>query len=622
MEMTLADIARKNMKRNVKSYSLYIGSSIFSIIVYFTFVTLRYNDEILEASEQSRQLSSLITASAFILMVFVAIFILYSNSFFIKKRKKEMALYALVGIRKKTIGWMLFLENMTIGILSLVIGVGLGFVLSQFFLSLLMALMGLDFTLSFSFSFEAVLHTVLVFFVLFLVTSFQGYRVIYQFALIDLFHAEKKGEALPRARLLSSIMGILLLTTGYWMALQDLATSIVWRQLGIATPLVIIGLTVLGSYLLFRSVLVYLLHVIKRQIRWTWSGLNLLTVSQLLYRIKGNALTLTIIATLSATILTAGGAVFSTYYNVEKDVERYSPFTFMWEGPTQEMDREQVEYETSFDSKSARVMLGDREMEYAVISESTFLTLAHQLEWGVTEELADDQMIIVDAFYDERWSANVETVQLQENDYDVTSMYADSLFNIRTMGGTALVLSDAQYDALEAEEKSYQAIQVDDYQNKVELSQELASSSEINQFSSAVQDYRDSMESSGFMMFVGSFLGLVFLAAMGSIIYFKLMTEVEEDKKAFTILHKVGVSKRDMKRSIRHQVGMVFVAPLLLGLLHGSIALTAFSQLLDLQLFVPVLLWMLAYTLIYIGYYVVTVQSVKKTIFTNVKGGA
>ncbi|AIC94356.1 FtsX-like permease family protein [Shouchella lehensis] len=620
--MTLADIARKNMKRNVKSYSLYIGSSIFSIIVYFTFVTLRYNDEILAASEQSRQLSSLITASAFILMVFVAIFILYSNSFFIKKRKKEMALYALVGIRKKTIGWMLFLENMTIGILSLVIGVGLGFVLSQFFLSLLMALMGLDFTLSFSFSFEAVLHTVLVFFVLFLVTSFQGYRVIYRFALIDLFHAEKKGEALPRARLLSSIMGILLLTTGYWMALQDLATSIVWRQLGIATPLVIIGLTVLGSYLLFRSVLVYLLHVIKRQIRWTWSGLNLLTVSQLLYRIKGNALTLTIIATLSATILTAGGAVFSTYYNVEKDVERYSPFTFMWEGPTQEMDREQVEYETSFESKSARVMLGDREMEYAVISESTFLTLAHQLEWGVTEELADDQMIIIDAFYDERWSANVETVQLQENDYDVTSMYADALFNIRTMGGTSLVLSDAQYDALEAEEKSYQAIQVDDYQNKVELSQELASSSEINQFSSAVQDYRDSMESSGFMMFVGSFLGLVFLAAMGSIIYFKLMTEVEEDKKAFTILHKVGVSKRDMKRSIRHQVGMVFVAPLLLGLLHGSIALTAFSQLLDLQLFVPVLLWMLAYTLIYIGYYVVTVQSVKKTIFTNVKGGA
>ncbi|RQW20253.1 ABC transporter permease [Bacillus sp. C1-1] len=620
--MTLADIARKNMKRNVKSYSLYIGSSIFSIIVYFTFVTLRYNDEILAASEQSRQLSSLITASAFILMVFVAIFILYSNSFFIKKRKKEMALYALVGIRKKTIGWMLFLENMTIGILSLVIGVGLGFVLSQFFLFLLMALMGLDFTMSFSFSFEAVLHTVLVFFVLFLVTSFQGYRVIYQFALIDLFHAEKKGEALPRARLLSSIMGILLLTTGYWMALQDLATSIVWRQLGIATPLIIIGLTVLGSYLLFRSVLVYLLHVIKRQIRWTWNGLNLLTVSQLLYRIKGNALTLTIIATLSATILTAGGAVFSTYYNVEKDVERYSPFTFMWEGSTQEMDREQVEYETSFDSKSARVMLGDREMEYAVISESTFLTLAHQLEWGVTEELADDQMIIVDAFYDERWSANVETVQLQENDYDVTSMYADSLFNIRTMGGTALVLSDSQYDALEAEEKSYQAIQVDDYQNKVELSQELASSSEINQFSSAVQDYRDSMESSGFMMFVGSFLGLVFLAAMGSIIYFKLMTEVEEDKKAFTILHKVGVSKRDMKRSIRHQVGMVFVAPLLLGLLHGSIALTAFSQLLDLQLFVPVLLWMLAYTLIYIGYYVVTVQSVKKTIFTNVKGGA
>ncbi|GAF11687.1 LOW QUALITY PROTEIN: bacitracin export permease protein BceB [Bacillus sp. JCM 19045] len=619
--MTFADIALKNIKRNVKRYGLYIGSTVFSIIVYFTFVTLRYNDEILAASENSRQLSSLVTASTFVLLIFVAIFIMYSNSFFIKKRKKEIALYALLGVRKRTIGWMLFIENMAIGSISLLIGIGLGSVHSCFF-SLLMMLMGSAFTLTFTFSLDAVVHTILVFFVLFLLTSLQGYRVIYRFSLIDLFHAEKKGEAIPKARLLAALLGILTLATAYWMALQDLATSQVWRLFGIAMPLVVIALTVFGSYLLFRSVLVFLLHLLKRRKTWSWRGLNLLTISQLLYRIRANALTLTIISTLSATTITAGGAVFSTYYNVEKQVQSIAPFTFMWEGAEQEIHSEALSYQETFRSKTIRLMQNELEMEYTVIPAATFLDLADQLGWEEAEAPNEEQVVLIDAFYDERWSVERDVIELGNKRMEVADLHSEALLNVRTVGGTMLVMTDGAYDELNGQEKSYHVVQMNDYRDQLSLSQQLAASSDTNDFSSAVQDYNDSMEASGVMMFVGSFLGLVFLGAMGSIIYFKLMTEAEEDKESYGILHKVGVSQRDMSRSIRHQVGVIFMAPLLVGFLHASVALTAFSMLLGTNLLIPVLLWMAAYTFIYIVYYVITVRSFKKVIYSNQKGGS
>lgn len=431
---------------------------------------------------------------------------------------------------------------MVIGLLSLAVGVGLGFLLSQLLLSLLLKLMGLEIAIGFAFSMSAVVHTSIIFLIIFFVTSLQGYRVIYRFKLIDLFHAEKKGEELPEARIVSAIFGVITLAGAYWMALQDLTSSEAWRLLGIAMPLVIIGLTILGSYLIFRSVLVYLLRVMKNRKSWAWNGLNLLTVSQLLYRIRGNARTLTIIAILSATTITAGGAVFGLYYNAEKNVQTYAPFTFMWEGEKQTIDSAIVEFAETIYSKSVRVMKDGIEMEYTLLNSSTFSKLANQLDWENIKAPDDGHALLIDAFYDERWSTKIESVQLEDTSYPILALYSEPVFNMMTMGGSALVLTDRQYEDIDAEEKVFQAVQVKDYKNQLVLSQELSSKTE--NFSSAVQDYKDLIESSGVMLFVGSFLGLVFLVATGSIIFFKMMTEAEEDKAKYTVLHKVGVSKK------------------------------------------------------------------------------
>lgn len=620
MGMTLFDLALKNIRRNIKSYGLYIGSTIFSIIIYFTFAMLKHSDDISGLAETSKQMQGMMSSSAFVLIIFVAIFILYSNSFFMKKRKKEVALYSLLGVRKRAIGFLLFFENLVIGLISLVIGVGLGFFLSQALLSLLLKLMGLSISIGFAFSMQAVIETVLVFFLIFLVTSLLGYRVIYKFKLIELFHAEKKGEEQPKARMISALIGVLSLVSAYWLALQDLMTSSAWRILGLAMPLVIIGLTILGSYLLFNSVLVYILHVLKKRKKWAWKGLNLMTSSQLLYRVRGNAKTLTIIATLSATTITAGGAIFGTYYNTEKSVEEMAPFSFMWEGEAQDIDSDLVEDEVSFEAKDITVPGEPYDQSYYVIDEETFMKLTEALGWDIDyQDLEKDEAMMVDPYYDPQLQGDrEETIAIDGDEKKVNQFYQDPLVNMPTLPGSTLVMDDASFQELDGENATYQAVQIIDEKDHLDLSKDLEANADIESFSSAGQSYQDAIASSGAKLFVGSFLGLVFLVATGSIIFFKMMTEAEEDKDKYAVLYKIGVSKKEMKKTVRYQVGLIFLAPLVLGLMHGTVALMAFANLLDMNLWKPVVIWMAAYTMIYILYYVVTVRGFNKTITQTV----
>lgn len=608
--MTLFDLVVKNISQNIKHYALYIGATVFSIIIYFTFAILKYSEDISSLMDTSMKIKGIMSASAIVLIVFAMTFILYSNTFFIKKRKKEVALYSLLGLKKNKIGLMLFFENIMIGLISLTIGLVLGFFLSQLFLLILLRLMGIQIGFKFAFSIQAIVETTIVFFIIFLITSLIGYRIIYKFKLIDLFQAGNKGEVQPNTRLINVLIGIVSLSAAYWIALDDIITSKVWKKFAISTPLLIIGLTIIGSYFLFNNVLVYLLNKMKKKERWAWKGLNLMTVSQLLYRIRGNAKTLTIITILSATTITAGGAVFGMYYTTDKTVEQYAPFSFMWEGSQHEIPVEFVEASINFEVKTVRVNNKGLDMEYNVINESTFEQLAQTLKWENIEQIKnkETEALLIEPFYDERWSEKKESIQINSSWYKIQKIYTEPIFNIEVLPGRVLVLNDEKFEALNLESINFNAVQLDDYRKYADLTKELIISIDTENFSSALINYQESLKNSGAILFVGSFLGLVFLLATGSIIFFKMLTEAEEDKSKYSILYQIGVAKQDMKRTIRYQMGLVFIGPLLLGLIHGAVALIAFSNLLNMNLFKPVLWWMLAYILVYIIYYFITVK--------------
>ncbi|MFJ6267416.1 FtsX-like permease family protein [Lysinibacillus xylanilyticus] len=618
--MTLFSLARKNIQRNLSNYFLYIASMVFSIVIYFTFVTLKYNDDLLASQQFSRQIKGLMSGSSVVLLFFIVIFMAYSNSFFMKKRKKEVALYSLLGVRKQKIGLMLFFENLVIGFVSLILGIVLGFFMSQGLLMILVRLMGYEVVGSLTFSTEALVNTAGIFTLLFLFTSLQGYRVIYQFKLIDLFHAEKQGEKIPRASILTAILGTALLAFGYYTASSEIFTSNIWRFFTVlGTPLMVIGVTIAGTYILFHSVSVFVLTALKKATSWSWKGLNLIGVSQLLYRIRANAKSLSIIAILSATTITAGGGVFGMYYNAEASVRQMLPNTFMWKGDTVKFSQEDVLYNESLSVKNLRVDNEYSFFEYTLLKESDYNRLA-KLQ-GKDEELhiANGSTVLLDASFDERFSHDFtgEEFKLENGEsFHVDKMYTESVLNF-IPAGTVLVVNDKVFAATNAEGVKMQVVGMDNDLKQQAISKEIYKqlSAELQEgFSSVPQSYEDGLATVGSLLFVGSFLGLVFLAATGSIIYFKVLTEAEEDQPKYAILNKIGVNKKQILKTVAGQVAVIFSAPLVVGIVHSAFALLAFSQLFGMDITKPVILWMIAYSAIYGVYYIFTVRSFYKII--------
>ncbi|WP_102272093.1 FtsX-like permease family protein [Cytobacillus massiliigabonensis] len=639
--MTLFSIARKNIRKNFTNYFLYIGSMIFSIVIYFTFVSLKYDRAIQETTDSSTKISSVFNGASVVLMIFVAVFIWYSNSFFTKKRKKEVGLYSLLGVRKKQIGRMLFYENFLMGIISLLIGIILGSILSKFFVTILMKVMGYDALGNFAISPQAIVNTIIVFTLLTAITSIHGYRLIYRFKLIELFKAEQEGEKEPKASVITALISVLLLGFGYWLALQNILESEVWRKIGfLITPLVILVTVILGTYLLFSTLTVYLLKLLRKNKPHFWNGINLISISQLLYRIKGNARTLTIIAVLSATTLTAVGAAYSFYYNNRSNAELANPNSLMFiakdENVTKQI-KERVlkdkEHKIVYHMTVPTLMLDaditnlhskfySDEMEYSIISNKTFNQLAKSQNREESLSLKGNEAAALEAGYSKDFSPKYVggTISLKVNDHSENITFKElkkyNVLNLQTAGIT-IVISDELFSKLA---NGTDLVNMEAYKLKNEEDAKIVTKEvqtllpEEASFSSFYSDYARGMETTGLLIFIGGFLGLVFLAATGSIIYFKQLTEATMDKDRYVILYKIGVNKKEVKKSISKQILFIFALPLLAGIAHSIVALTALSKLMQSNLMTPVIICIGIYACIYIAYYFLTVRNYYKII--------
>ncbi|MDG2800014.1 ABC transporter permease, partial [Vibrio parahaemolyticus] len=244
--MTLSSIALRNIQRNFKDYFVYFASMIFSIVIYFTFKALQYNSQMEKAAEASKKISGAFQVSSVMLIIFVAVFIIYSNGFFTRKRKKEVGLYSLLGIRKRQIGKMLFYENMLMGLMSLIIGIAIGSVLSKLFLELLVSMMGLKLNVHFEVPMAAIVDTAIIFFVIILYTSLQGYRLIYRFKLIELFRAEREGEAMPKGSVIMALISVFLIGSGYFLALMYMK-AVMYADFMVVALYILLA-TVAGTY--------------------------------------------------------------------------------------------------------------------------------------------------------------------------------------------------------------------------------------------------------------------------------------------------------------------------------------------------------------------------------------
>ncbi|ALL21469.1 FtsX-like permease family protein [Bacillus tropicus] len=633
--MTPFSIIKKNLQRNLKNYVLYFASMILSIVIYFIFVSLQYNDYIVKQTNTAKGIADVFQASSVILIIFVAIFIWYSNSFFTKKRKKEIALYSLLGVPKRQIGTMLFYENLIIGIIALIIGMSIGALLSKVFSMLLLKVMQLSTAISFSISLEAIMHTILIFTIIILITSFHGYSIIYKFKLIELLQAERQGEPIPKGSIWTALLGIILVISSYWFALQPIFSSI-WLDHKIRNMCIILGGSIIGTYFIFRSFTVFLLLGLQKNKTRYYRGINVVSVSQLLARIQANAKTLTAIALLSAVTLCGIGASYSMYYKNKIMIDKTESFSFMYVKTNSQVDQ-QIENTIKNSNHTIKEKItiplikvkADLQVnglmpinfeknpnELNLLSESTFNTLADKTDKDIKVSLQNTEVVALDAnksntFQTEYKNGKVD-LHLSSSDYSLqfVGKIQDNILN-DSLHEFTIVVPDKIFSDMSKQQKPYilQAYKVSDDKNTEKLTKAIQILLKDINLISKYGAYKSAVEATGLVIFAGVFLGLVFLAATGSIIYFKQLTEATIDQDKYIILRKLGVSKQTIFKSIAKQIAFIFILPLTVGSLHSIVVLKALSNTLGIDIFIPVLTTIVAYTLIYFAYYILTVKS-------------
>ena len=640
-QMTLFSLARKNIKGNFNNYFVYFVTLVFSMVIYYTFTSLQYSEKIQESIELSDTMSFMFGVSSIILILFVAIFILYSNSFFTRKRKKEVGLYAILGLRKKTIAKMLFYENLIMGIIAIVIGIILGTLLSKLFAMILIKLMGSIAEVDFGISILAITQTVIVFMVIILFTSVQGYRLIYRFTLIELFYDEKKGEQIPKVSLISAVIGVILLVVSYWLILKpfpdEFTTEYLMKNYGIAFVALVIG-----THLFFRSVTVYLLRLSQKNKSRYYRGTRIIETSRLLFRIRGNARTFTVIALLSAATICFLGATYSGYYSNEKRAKEVVPFSYshLSKGP-------------EFDSQVESIIKADHrhpikaqldipviqvkgilsfQLDYDInpvqlISESTFNKAANALNKDETVSLSRNQAAVIQPRFTEYTKSVFKgeniTIQLPQGSSELPFVHmVESNVLPFDYPDFFLVVSNEMFAEI-AKKEAPLTYKVYEVENEVTAQ---ATSRKVNKLvgndfqvsSSFYTEYKQGKEGNAITLFIFGFLGLVFLAASGSIIYFKQLTEANEAKGQYEILRKIGVNKKDIRKSIKRQSLFVFGLPLTVGILHSCVTLyftsNFISNLIGINLIFPILMAIVFFVIIYAVYYVLTVNTYNRIV--------
>lgn len=334
--MDFLEVSKRSIKRNMKDYFLYFISLVGSIIIYFTFVSIKRNESVVALLKESDKVETTFTFAQILLIIFLTIFIFYCNSFFLRKKKKEIALYSLLGIRKEEIAKLLFYETLLVGAAASVLGILAGLFIANMCAGFLVKLMGSAFTFTFTISFLSIVEVLITIGAIFFIASWKSKKLIYEHRLVELLYGENQKEEAPTYSSKKAKRAIVLLITGYIIALL---TQVFGFGAIFITGLLIFGCIVKGTFLLFEQYTVKSLHTIKEDKTKYWNGTNILSISSLFFRIKGNVKMLALLSLLSAVTLCTIGMSSSMYYGAKKTATLMNPVSYEYVTTGKELNK-------------------------------------------------------------------------------------------------------------------------------------------------------------------------------------------------------------------------------------------------------------------------------------------
>nr|WP_320027072.1 FtsX-like permease family protein [uncultured Acetobacterium sp.] len=657
-------LALLNLKKNSSTYVPYILTCIGSIIAFYTMVSIQ-NNKGLDVMQGSESLKTLLFLGIIVIGIFAVIFLFYTNSFLIKRRKKELGLYSILGLEKKHIAKVLFYETLFVTVISLSLGLLGGVLIGKLLFLILLNLAHIKSPLAFKIDQMGLLYTTVVFLAIFGLTLFTNFLQVKLTNPIDLLRGSEKGEKEPKSSWLITLIGVISLGIGYAIAL-----TVVDPVEAIILFFVAVIFVIIGTYALFTAGSVTLLKSLKKNKQFYYQPRNFVSVSGMIYRMKQNAVGLANICILSTMVLVTISTTVSLYIGQESMRRDYYPIDVSIIGAAETTDFSEIEKIVSAEKINTKVETTD-ELSFDMSTFTAFQEGSHFLPDMVTDEhldleyyntvskiitipladynhmtnqnktLADNEVLIFSA--GENYQE--QTVVFGENQFLVVEQLASIPMDFKKK-----LITGSSYYIIVKDEQTMMAIYDEMNANKDNGDGESAainhalmfnlngSENNINLFSEQMKasvgqldpntEVRNIYESLaelygifGGFLFLGVFLGSLFMMATVLIIYFKQISEGYEDSERFEIMQKVGMDKTEVKKTIGKQILMVFFLPLAGAIVHVAFAFPVITKMLaafrltnTTLIFLCTLVGVVVYALVYTAVYLLTARSYYKMI--------
>lgn len=666
-------IAKTNIKNNRKIYFPYILTSICMVMIMYVVSFLANDPMIAKKFAGGATLQGLLKLGVYIIMIFSALFLFYTNSFITKRRKREFGLMSVLGMGKKNISLVMLWENIIVDFTSIAVGLVLGLLLSKLAQGVLFNILGESAApLDFSVNLTDMLMTVLVFLVIFAVIFFDSIRQITFTNTIDLLHSSNKGEKEPKANYIMAVIGVVFLGVGY--ALSQLVQQ---AYSAISLFFIAVIFVIIGTYALFISGSVALAKVLKKNKAYYYKPSHFVSVSGMTYRMKRNGAGLASICILSTMVLVMLSTTVCMFAGVEKTSQlRYPMDVTTMIGLSNSTEEECAVFEAEMHKKADNLGVKiEREVEYntwnAYVEDKNtgvfrtgeassevnpvqlnFFSIDAYNDTNLTGEkisLGDGEALILtydceysfDTFEINDVKLSVKEVKPTNGNFTfLATLFSNSIPQILVFTNDSAAdlyrqvknVSDGEkcyvnryigWDVSDCDDETLDQLCSDIRQiwldgNTAENTDWTLSTVYTDTY---VNDFNYQVATYGGLFFLAIILGLVFISGTVLIMYYKQVTEGYEDAERYEIMKKVGMTEREIKKSINSQILTVFFAPLIAAGVHIAFAYNMIKLILRVMVaaagsafFYTTLICYAVFAVFYIAVYLITSKAYYRTI--------
>lgn len=622
-------LAKTNLSNNKPFYIPYIISSIITVAMLYMMSFLSDNKG-LNKIMGADSLAIIFRLGVGIIVIFSYIFLFYTNSFIIKRRKKEIGVYNILGMEKRHLSKVLFVETIYSAIISLVCGIIVGIAFSKFILMVLYGIIGIHKTVEFFVNIHGIILCVVSFGILFLLTFLYNFMQIKLANPIELLRGTNVGEREPKTKIFMTIVGVVCLAIAYYIAITTENPLNVLTLFFVAVLLVIIG-----TFALFTAGSIALLKLLRNNKKFYYNKRHFMAVSGMLYRMKQNAAGLASICILSTMVLVVISTTVSMYVGIQDELMARYPndvcvtvdYNSVIDKSSEiekaifdEIDSAEVKNKKAFSYLSVFVgqkgdnFTTDKEhlsfqnsYLFYILSKDDFIKRDNSFKDKIGNISKGEAVVVLNKKYDKK------DIKIFGKNYKVNKSFEhtedNDLYMISTLNGLGYIILDNDESVQELYDMQEKMLGkgANYYTNKIRFDfksgnkkQKAAAYKKID---NAVKKYfkenkNDKKEISSYwvesrqeneqnfyllyggLFFLGIFLGTMFLIVTVMIIFYKQITEGYDDRERYQILEKVGMSSREVKDTIKSQIRIVFVLPIFAAAVHVTAAFPMVNRIL------------------------------------------